>query len=593
MLTTVGYTGLMQTLVGGSILASQAGLIDATTEVDRFRNIRNDDKGDYPIQFDVSYLNGTNGFTVNTTKPGYAGSSVSSAGDVNGDGIDDMIIGAPKAGTQYAGQAYVIFGQRNGFFAEFDLSALNGTNGFTINGANARNLAGSSVSNAGDVNGDGIDDVMVGSPFANAGSGEVSIIFGSQHPFAANMNLSVLNGVNGFTLSGGTAGASTAGGAVSGAGDVNGDGIDDVIVGAMLAFVSPFKTHAGKAYVVFGSKEAFPAKLNLESLTGDNGFIINGAEMYAYTGISVARAGDVNGDGIDDVIIGADANGQGRGVTGKAYVIFGSKKGFPQNINLSKLDSQTGFTLEGKNDEDATGCSVDTAGDINDDGIDDVIIGARYAHLHSGSAYVVFGNREGFPATLELSNLNGKNGFTVIGDNAFSVGSSVSTAGDFNGDGIDDVAMGTGTYSGNAFLLFGSKAGFSSTIKTSALNGTNGFMVEGLCSYSPVSVVSEAGDVNNDGIIDVMIGAPCPLGETYVIYGGVSLSDATLTHLQQTQKRKETWQAARTKARAWKDASVNALVQRGLFKEEHDTDAFFVSPSPPSDETPRDEGPKV
>ncbi len=496
--------------------------------------------GQFPAVTSLSILNGANGFELDGVAGDSSGKSVSTAGDINNDGIIDMIIGgyygSSNVNPTNAGRTYIVFGKASGWTSPISLSTINGTNGFVLNGV-ANETSGASVSTAGDVNNDGIADIIIGAQDPNSidttysitsGIGRAYVVFGKANGWTSPISLSTINGTNGFVLNGEQSGST-----VSAAGDVNNDGIDDIIIGATGD--NRFLNGTGKTYVVFGKASGWISPISLSTLNGANGFALEGESPFDRSGRSVRAAGDVNNDGISDIIIGAH---EINGAAGKTYVVFGKASGWTSPISLSMLNGANGFTLTGEFANDQSGYSVSTAGDINNDGISDIIIGAPRAIDHAGKTYVLFGKASTWSSPISLGTLDGTNGFILEGLGSEKSGYSVSTAGDVNNDGIDDIIIGAieaSCSAGKVYVVFGKASGWVSPIPLSTLNGANGFELDGV-SVDDVSgyFVNTAGDVNNDGVNDIIIGAlgaNTLAGKTYVVFGDSPpvLANNTLT----------------------------------------------------------------
>lgn len=484
----------------------------------------------FPAVIDLAGLNGVNGFRLNGINAyDRAGYGASFVGDVNQDGFDDLLLGAPTVNYDTAtnvGACYLVFG-RPTFPANFNLGALNGSNGFQINGIAAEDQACWAVAPAGDVNNDGYADFILGAPFADANgdsdAGQSYVIFG-QATFATPLNLSDLDGSNGFRLDGINPG-DYAGGAVSGAGDLNHDGYDDLVIGARLADPAG-NSDAGEAYVVFG-QATFSATFDLGSLNGSNGFQLTGVGSGDYAGGAVGPAGNLNGDLYDDLVVAAPLADP----AGESYVIFGQAT-FSASLSLAALDGNNGFTMPGINPADESGRSVSGAGDVNQDGFADLLIGSPMANNQMGQSYLVFG-RAIFTPTLPLATLDGNNGLRLEGvapgDQA---GWAVAPAGDLNNDTFPDFMVGApladaggDSDAGSGYLIFGQTA-FSPTLSLAALDGNNGFRMDGIAIGDQAGwVVGGWGDLNGNGVTDIVIGAPeathgneTNAGESYVIF---------------------------------------------------------------------------
>ena len=521
---------------------------------------------------DLASLNGTNGFRIDgIDAEDELGWSVASAGDVNGDSLDDLIIGAYRADGEDnssggSGESYVVFGTTDGFDATFDLGLLDGSNGFRILGVDDGDQSGYSVSSAGDFNQDGFGDLIIGARFAKGtlndlnGAGASYVVFGSGDPFDAAIELSDLNGANGFRIDGIDSG-DVLGFSVAGAGDVNGDQHDDLIIGAWGADgTENDEREVGETFVVFGTSENLGESFDLSSLDGSNGFRVVGVDAVDRSGAAVSGAGDINGDTFDDLIIGARlADGADNETTdaGEAYVLFGSADQFASTLDLTDLDGTNGFRIYGDDRFDAFGYSVAHAGDVNGDQLADVIVGARFADGTlddmpvAGASYVVFGSSDPFIANFDLESLNGDNGFSIIGvDDDDRTGVSVSSAGDVNGDSYDDLIIsapqsdgaGNGIEgAGASYIVFGAPDGFQAALRLAELNGIDGFRVDGEEAGDLFGVsVAGAGDINGDSFDDLVVGAFHAdganndlenAGAAYVLFGGTQLDPTTLFDL--------------------------------------------------------------
>ena len=461
----------------------------------------------FGADFDVGSLTTGQGFKfLGTTAGETAGYAVAGGGDINGDGFDDVVIGAPvrDTGGTNRGAVYIIFGRPTASIpAEILASSLDGTSddGFVIQGANNGDQLGFSVGIAGDFNGDGFDEVIVGTPKFDGASGNdrgaAYLIFGKASGFTNTLDLNSPDGTN-FVEFVGIDPTDEAGTSVSGAGDVDGDGFDDIVIGAQYA-AKTGSGPKGEAYVFFGNN-AQPATTSLSPGVGE-GLIITGQAEANRLGRSVGAAGDVNGDGFDDVIVGAPRFGNND--PGAAYIVFGKMRvDFPANFDLANIDGVNGVRLRSNVDNSSAGFSVGGAGDINGDGFDDVIVGAPLAFVYNGgSGYVVFGQADFGVDTFSLSDdINGTNGIKLPSENQDDrAGRSVAIVGDVNGDGFDDFLLGAhkaGTDVGAAYLIFGDDFG----LLTAAQVG------EGLTGGGPDGVDSFTG-VNGAGAPrDILIG---------------------------------------------------------------------------------------
>ena len=456
----------------------------------------------------IQNLSGKDGFTLNfagTNDNYYYGSVVNSVGDYNKDGYEDFIVGGNNYkrlvwggehlknsaefdvtdGTKYA-QFNLLYnynmapiGDFNGDgYDDFAASSMgyntnvgevliylggstfDASRTIAFTGENSLDYLGKVVSGIGDFNGDGYDDIAVSSyGTSSSGStvGKVYVVYGRN----SSSNVYPIAGNYAFQIDG-EASENYFGSQISRGGDINGDGYSDFVISAFYQGTQK----NGKAYVIKGSPSIISGTTYNGSSIGDIGFSIAGEGNYNYFGTGVDIVGDMNGDGYDDIAIGAPSfNNQ----TGKVYVIYG-KSGL-SSVTLSTLGSSgsDGFVLYNST-KLYLGNSVKYAGDINGDGYDDLLITSTNGSSEPNSVYVVFGNSVPSGTSLDMDNsLSVTQGFKLTADTENNFGenentsypSRLSSAGDIDGDGFNDFIIGapqadiTSTNGGLGYVIFG------------------------------------------------------------------------------------------------------------------------------------------
>jgi hypothetical protein len=381
---------------------------------------------------------------VTGSHPGDAfGSAVAGVGDVSGDGVPDVVVGAPQEDSNGidAGTARV-------------LSGATGATLFTFVGDLPRDFLGASVAAAGDVNADGVPDIIVGMP-------------GPALPLATLTKARVYSGADGttlFTLTGSGAGDHF-GAAVAGVGDLNGDGFADVAVGAPDADVAA--VNAGRVSLFAGV---------------DGGLLrhIDGGVAGAHLGVSVAPAGDVDDNGSPDILVGAPGDVFGGIAGGSAYV-------------FSAGDGSVLLAVHGDIFHGGLGQSVAGVGDVNGDGRPDVAVCAPVKDFNG--------------AVLVISGADGSLLYEIADELFFGelFGIGLCAAGDVDGDGVGDIVAGTSQP--NPPLGAGAKAGY-----LGVYSGSTGALLHVLMGAADFDLfgqsVASAGDVDGDGLPELVVGAP-------------------------------------------------------------------------------------
>lgn len=462
--------------------------------------------------------------TDNPVAGSRAGYSVALTQDVNGDGIGDIVIGDPEAvfGGQSLGATYVVYG---GAINLATLDMADGTldrrielgrvrssgAGYEFIGFGEGDQQGFSVAALGDVDGDGRGDLAFSAPApipdssGNPQIGLVDLVFGDPDIFGQHSELSHAFGNLRFSTLSGYAPGARAGHSVAAAGDFNGDGLADLLVGEPgLNFGAGGST--GGAYLIYGSSA--PASLT-SAAAGIGGFLLTGPN-FALAGTEVSGAGDIDGDGFDDIVIGTP--------NGVLYLVYGG-----QAIGAGQSLAAVGGSLRGTvigglaRTGDVDNLDIAPVGDFNGDGYDDLLIsnGADRA-----AAYLLFGGAA-LGANVDVDNLiaNGA-GLRFAALSGTEVDLAVSSIGDLNGDGLADLAL-SDAGTGATYVLFGSRT-LQGTVDATRI----GFDFAGFhLTTSRSNFVSSAGghDVNGDGRPDFIVGLNAtPLrtaGGAYLVLG--------------------------------------------------------------------------
>lgn len=420
-------------------------------------------------------------------------STAQNAGDINGDGIDDIVVSAPSAQSNL-GEVYIFFG---GTDIDSNMDVANAD--VTIVGANYdpetfQNLAeyiGDSISTAGDVNGDGINDLLIS---ARANTGNAYVFYGKS---SWQADYSVLDSDIIFV---GSKTQDFFGMDVDIVPNFNGDQYADMIIGASGDETTPEDTMMGRLYVFYGAA-TLPDYID----KNDADFIITGSREDDNLGIAASNAGDVNNDGLDDIVVGAyraEDTALNDTQRGRAYIFYGSPS------RTGQVDASTAnIVINGTDDEDQLGLDVAYIGDINGDSIDDIYVGARqavYDYTNYGVGYVIYGAAS-LPGSIDAENADVK----TIGEGPWSgYAAGLATAGDLNGDGIGDFVA-TANYggavnwwSGRGFVYFGGSA-LPEFIESVNAN----VKFEGSYDGDKLGASVGTGDFNDDGYSDLIFGA--------------------------------------------------------------------------------------
>eukprot|EP00727_Mastigamoeba_balamuthi_P013243 m51a1_g8541 hypothetical protein (2296) ;mRNA; f:35376-52932 len=393
------------------------------------------------------------GLVIDTRDPNVQIATGKFVGDINGDALCDAAFGAPNADGG-RGRVYVVFGARNAS-GTLGLDSLDGHNGFNATGEASGNNFGAALARVGDVTGDLVDDLCVWATYGATQYGRIHVVGGMRGAWAATVAVVANDNLHMWHFDGEAQAQMSTG--LAGAGDVNGDGVADIVFGSGTIATSDFKATAGRTYVVFGSASLASARLG--DLDGTNGVIIDGVTDGDYSGMSLAGAGDVDGDGIDDIAIGAP---KARGLCGALWLVFGRRGHWPRHDDLGNMTASRRAALVVAPSPCAhLSLPLAGLGDVTGDGLADLYAGANNASSSSpATAFVIYGRRDWWPAAgavdASAEAAAGDGALALVGGEAQVAGGSLSgacAAGDVDGDGSRDIVA--GELSGAAYVARG------------------------------------------------------------------------------------------------------------------------------------------
>jgi len=441
------------------------------------------------------------------------GWGVSDIGDVNDDGFDDFALAAPfnrEPGGVDPGQVYIFFGKTSGWTTGISVKDADAS----YWGEAASNNVGKQIAAAGDVNNDGYDDFLISSTNNSENgtqSGQTYLILGKASGWVHDVSLGSVDASYLGENSGDFAGSD-----ISGIGDINDDGYDD------FAICSPTNSsYDGQTYIIFGKASGWTMDNNLGSV--DASFIGSGDERSCW---SIGGGGDLNGDTIDDMVIGAYTNGQGGFRSGKTYIVFGKASGWAMDTAISTADA----SFIGQS-EDYIGYDVAIVGDANGDNLDDFVTSTPFDDYGgltwAGNTFLVLGKASGWSNNASITTATA----SFRGENDDDqTGRTVSEAGDVNADGYDDFMINSwrnadgGNNAGQTYLILGKSSGWA--LDTSLADADASFLGEVAEDRSGYGGISAAGDVNDDGYDDFIIGSysndenGSGAGKAYLILSG-------------------------------------------------------------------------